>query len=360
MQKRAKWFYTGIISSVVLLSGCVFEGEQSLEEMDPPVQQDVNVVDDLDNVSSDLNPTEENDSVAETVNRELYLLDQNGMVVPQTLPLPKMESKEVAQQSLEYLIKGGPVTNMLPDGFQAVLPQDTRINGLNLKEDGTLIVDLSQEFSDYRPEDEQKILQALTFTLTEFENVKRVKLQINGYDLEAMPVNGTPISQGVSRANGINIFEGDVTDLTNSRAVTVYYPSQKGSEFYYVPVTTRIEGSNNSTSEVYKSIVQKLVNGPTFDMPLLSVFGESVELLEDPTYDNGVLTLSFNEAILSNFENSSISSEVMNSLVLSLTEQPGVEAVSVKVENLEQVFTEQGEALTEPVVRPEMTNTGSF
>src|SRR5690625_3051703 len=100
------------------------------------------------------------------------------MVAAQTLELPISDNKEVATQVLTYLIKGGPVTPILPNGFQAVLPEGTEILGLSLQEDGTLIVDVSEEFEDYEAEDELKILQAMTYTLTQFDSVDRIKLWI--------------------------------------------------------------------------------------------------------------------------------------------------------------------------------------
>src|SRR5699024_896019 len=134
-----------------ILTGC-FEGEQSLKEIDPP--QDQNSINEPEENAS---LTENNDekggedensqeNVTETVPRQLYLMDVNGMIAEQTLELPKLESKEVATQVLNYLIKGGPVTSILPNGFQAVLPEGTEILGLNLQEDGTIIVDVSEEF----------------------------------------------------------------------------------------------------------------------------------------------------------------------------------------------------------------------
>ena len=277
------------------------------------------------------------------------------MVVPQTVELPK--TKEVAMQSLEYLIKGGPVTQLLPNGFEAVLPAGTEIIGVNLK-DGTLTVDVSKEFAEYRPEDEQKIIQAMTYTLTQFENVERVNLWINGYEQETMPVNGTPISNGYSRANGINIHTGSGIDLMDSEAVTLYYPAQQGDQFYHVPVTQHIEMDSDNS---YQSIVQALLEGPSYDMNnLLNVFNTGVSLVEEPNYQDGTLTLKFNENILNSVADGSISDEAMETLVLTLTDQPGVEAVSVSVENVDEIVNESGVPYTEPVSRETFVPTGNL
>lgn len=358
MQKRLKWMIPGILSVSMILNGCMFEGEQSLEEMDPP-PEDVEMIDDLENTEdqTDEQGDRTSEPVSNTTERTLYLIDQNGFVVPQILQLPAAESKEVARQSLEYLVIGGPVSNLLPNGFQAVLPAGTEVNGLNLQEDGTLIVDVSEEFTNYRPEDELKILQAMTFTLTQFDSIERIKLRINGKDQEVMPVNGTPISEGFSRDHGINVFAGDVYDLLDSKAVTLYYPAQHDNEYYYVPVTIPIQTKEN---DMYEAVVQALMDGPSAELPLLNVFRENVQLTEDPEFTDGILTLTFNESIFSQPENQVISDEVMTSLVLSLTELPGIEAVQVQVEGHEQVFQESGEELSEPVTREKMQQIGSI
>ena len=55
-----------------------------------------------------------------------------------------------------------------------------------------------------------------------------------------------------------------------------------------------------------------------------------------------------------------ISEHVLNTLVLSLTEQPGIEGVAVTVNGKAELVDEEGKKLTEPVTRPEKVNTGSF
>ncbi|WP_053218989.1 GerMN domain-containing protein [Virgibacillus senegalensis] len=362
MRKRSFIITVGIVSAAIGLTGCgVFQGEQTLEEMDKPPEE-ASLTDNLDEMTEgEGQETEDTDTVTEeaeptTVERQLYLLDANGMVVPQTLELPQMENKEVAKQALEYLVKDGPVTELLPDGFEAVLPAGTTINSLNLKE-GILTVDVSEEFAEYQAEDEQKILQSMTYTLTQFENVDKVKLQINGEAKNEMPVSGTPIGTGVSRANGINIYNGDNIDLLDSEAVTLYYPYQQGEQVYHVPVTQHVETED---VEDYASIVQALIEGPSLDLDLLHVFNAGTSLTAEPKIEDGVLTLDFNENILNSVEDASIADEVMETLVLTLTDQPGVEAVDVNVADVEQIYNEAGTAYTEPVTKSTFVPTGNL
>ncbi|HLR79155.1 MAG TPA: GerMN domain-containing protein [Bacillota bacterium] len=346
---------------LILLAGC-FKGEQTMEEMDPP--QDAEAVDQssqesdeseqesdepeqqlgTDKEEADANDEEQDEM--ETAARQLYLIDVNGMVVPQTLELPNIDSNEVAKQVLEYLVKDGPVTSILPNGFQAVLPAGTEILGLRLEADGTMIVDVSEEFKDYEPEEEAKILEAMTYTLTQFENVDKIKLWINGHPQDEMPVDGTPISDGYSRTNGINIIDSDALDLMNSHAVTMYFPTEHNDTRYYVPTTQHVEDTHNN---IYYAMVQALLDGPSYDTNVIHVFNTETALVDEPVLNDGVLELVFNQSILKDQDEAIISDEVMETLVRSLTEDPSVEALNVKVENVDQIVSENGEVYDEPV-----------
>lgn len=344
-----------MLLSTGLLTGCLFEGEQSLEKMDTPEEAVTTTPDPSseepqskgEGEEAEGTEDEESEATSGTVSRELYLMDANGMIAPQTLELPV--SEEVATQALEYMVKDGPVTNLLPNGFEAVLPAGTEILGLNTEEDGTLVVDVSEEFKNYEAQDEEKILQAMTYTLTQFDNVKRIKLWINGHEQAVMPVDGTPISKGVSRSDGINHHVGVQTDVMNSEAVTVYFPAQNGEQVYQVPVTTRVE---KGTDE-YTSMVNALLEGPELGSSLMNPFHEGAEMVSSKL-DSGVLTLSFNEKILTGADNPSLSDAALASLVMSLTDLSDVESVDVHVDGTEQVISEAGEPLAEPVSRQDI------
>ncbi|WP_017756010.1 GerMN domain-containing protein [Calidifontibacillus oryziterrae] len=355
---------TGLLAAALtlttLLTGCAIGGEQAIRQMEETPPQEVTYVEEGElqhNTSSvDTGEAAVVDKEAEqTVMRELYLLDKNGFVVPQTIALPK--TVEVAKQAMEYLVDGGPITEKLPNGFRAVLPQGTMVNGVNLQKDGTIVVDFSKEFANYHADDEMKILQAISRTLTQFDTVKKVKIKINGYDQPFMPVNGTPINEGISRTHGINFENGEVVDFMNSKAVTLYFQAQNGDNTYYVPVTRRIDKTEENS---IVATINELIKGPMLISGLFSEFNNDIRLLEEPTYENGVVTLNFNEAILSSKQGTALSQSLLNEVVFSLTEQEGIESVAIKVNGEEKVMNELGEEIAAPVSRPKSVNTGSF
>ncbi|MEK5441611.1 GerMN domain-containing protein [Fredinandcohnia sp. FSL W7-1320] len=344
-----------VVTSTVLLSGCgLFGGEEEVKQMDPPKNEAVDeTVAKGDNSETDATEaTDQEEATTETVKRDLYLIDNSGLVVPYTVDLPKTDA--AARQVLEYLVAGGPLNEILPDGFRAVIPQDTVVD-VKL-EDGTITADFSKEFGTYNPEDEAKILQAITWTLTQFDNVNNVVISVNGYKLDEMPVNSTPIPTDLSRADGINIDNSGVVDITNSRPVTLYFYVQNEDAEYYVPVTKRIE---NTGDDKVSAVVNALIDGPNLSSNLISEIHQDVKLL-GARLEDGKVTLDFNEAIFGSFNEKMISKHVINSLVLSLTEQPDVKSVAITVNGNEDVVTEDGKSLTKPVTRPANVNTGSF
>ncbi len=336
MYKKNIFISLAIFCAIVLLTGCF--NKESLEEMDVPQNEDA------EKTSSDM---EENESDADMVPRELYFIDANGMVAAQTIELPLEASKRVATQVLEHLVADGPVSSKIPNGFRAVLPEGTEILGLNIQEDGTIVVDVSEEFNEYAPEDEVRILEAMTYSLTQFDNIDTMQLRVNGYEQHVMPVNGTPIGQGYTRNRGINVMQTDTIDFLQSDAVTVYYPTEYNDTRYYVPVTQYVSDEEENK---YGSLIEALIDGPKYNiLQITHVFNPQTALTSDPKLRDGVLEIEFNDRILKDADDGIISDEVMETLVRTLTEDDEVEAVQVKVQNVEALQSETGELYDEPV-----------
>lgn len=342
-----KWLVCVTVSAV-LLTGCgLLNQEKETEQIDPPKK--------VTYTDGEKKDSAKKEKQGQTIQRELYLVDKNGYVVPQTIAMPVPKENEVVKQTLEYLVKDGPVTNLLPNGFRAVLPANTTLS-VDVKKDGTAVVDFSKEMKSYKKEEERQIIESVAWTLTQFKNIKQVKFQINGEKLAKMPVGGTPLGESVSRADGINFDDEQVADVTNTKSVTLYFLAQNNKKQYYVPVTRRVaEGKGNEIA----TVVNELVKGPS-GSSLLNDFNPDVKLVSEPKLQDGKVTLNFNENIYANKGKSVISNYVLQSLVLSLTEKQDVKNVSVEVNGKANLVTEKGEKLTKPVNRPQNVNTGSF
>lgn len=346
MSKR-RWLPILLALLTAMLLGACSKLDDPSEKIDPP--QTISYGDKKD---SNHNHSDNSEEATKSIKTELYLIDKNGYVVPQTFELP--ETKSVARQALEYLVENGPISNMLPNGFRAVLPAETQVS-VDIQ-DGVAIVDFSNEFKNYKPEDEQRILQSVTWTLTQFDTINSVKLKLNGKELSEMPVNGTPIMGELTRKMGINVLANNVADLSGTSPITVYYLSQNNEDFYYVPVTKRVKMGNE---DKLTATVQELMKNPGVK-GLFTEFMADAKLIEKPKVEEGKVTLNFNENILDSFEKKVISETLLNALVLSLTEHEGIKSVSVLVNGEAELVNSNGQPIAEPVTRPENVNTGSF
>ncbi|KMY54946.1 sporulation protein [Bacillus sp. FJAT-27231] len=344
MRKKKTAAVAVILISSVYTAGCGLWPEEKKEKIDPP--QSVVYTDSL--TSEGGQKAAQNKNMVMT---ELYLIDKNGYVVSQTMPLPN--TKSLAKQALEYLVAEGPVSNMVPNGFRPVLPAGTQIKSVDI-EKGTATVDFSPEFKEYDRADEQRIVQSITWTLTQFDSVERVKLQVNGHPISEMPVGKMALDEdGLTRQSGINVDASGVVDIVDTRPVTVYYMAQEGEGYYYVPVTKRV---SNKEQDQITAIVKELAKGPRADSGLVTEFLPEAELLEKPVIKEGRVTLNFNESILGSFENKMVSEHILQSLALSLTEGTQIESLAIQVGGNSNITTEQGKPLSSSVTRPDVVN----
>ncbi|MGB9791055.1 MAG: GerMN domain-containing protein [Thermacetogeniaceae bacterium] len=113
----------------------------------------------------------------------LYFEDAGGRwLVPESQEIPKVTG--IARAALEALCRG-PVSKDL----RSSLPAGTQVRGVNVKPDGTCVVDLSREVTripDQEPKAEALAVAAIVNTLTEFPTVKRVQILVEGQTRETL------------------------------------------------------------------------------------------------------------------------------------------------------------------------------
>src|SRR5690554_1703275 len=148
LKMKLRWVLA--VTAAFTLTACgsdQMENEDVLQEIDPPQEiefineeedLDVEVVngEDIGESTSDMDADgiadeeeevqeEKGGPVDDTVMRELYLVDSHGYVAPQTFSISRGNNE--IENLLQYLVHGGPITEMIPSGFQAILPSGTEI-----------------------------------------------------------------------------------------------------------------------------------------------------------------------------------------------------------------------------------------
>jgi Spore germination protein len=284
------------------------------------------------------------------IQRQLYLSDSAGVLIPQAVGLP--QTKDVIRQALQYLVKDGPVTDLLPNGFQAVLPSDTEVTRVALDPQGHLTADFSKELLS-AGSDRQLILQSIVWTATQFDKVKSVTVRIAGKTVSNGSGTTQVVGKDLTRSDGINAVFGSLADVTGSSQQTVYYLAAEKGKTYEVPVTVRITDQGDSVS----GLVGALIHEPA-SSDFISPFNPDTKLVEKPTISGGVVHLHFNSAIYDSPSAKRISDQALRSLVLTLTGEPGIHQVSIKVGNSDHVQLESGKSISGPVSRKMVDATG--
>ncbi|MCL1630557.1 GerMN domain-containing protein [Sporolactobacillus sp. CPB3-1] len=325
-----------LILAVTLLSGC-----GSMADRQPDSVTYVNRKSDLAKTATRQQFTE----------RVLYLKDVNGLVAPQAVGLPKTD--QATKQVLNYLVDDGPVSELLPNGFQATLPPGTEVNHVSIDQRGNATVDFSKELFDTPASGQTQAIQSIVWTLTQFPSVKSVTITVNGKTLSVWPSTKNEVGGGLTRADGINQVSGGVADMSGSQPLTVYYLAANKGKTYDVPVTVRGAADTDRVTSLVHALIHEPESGP-FITPL----NPETELTEKPKIKNGTVYLHFNEAIYDNKKAKTINDQVIRSLVLTLTGDAAIQKVSIKVGQSTKMTLESGKTISGPVTREWVDATG--
>ncbi|MBL0387144.1 GerMN domain-containing protein [Tumebacillus sp. ITR2] len=256
----------------------------------------------------------------------VYVSNQNGFVVPLNIKMEKTNS--IAKSTLEHMVAGGPGDASLSGtGLQNVLPKGTQIKGVSIN-NHVARVDFSKDVLNYKTEEqEHAIVDAVVWSLTGIEGISKVQFIIDG---KAQPTlkNGTPISDAISRDNGINLQVANGVTPSNATKLTLYFSgaNQEGNFSYLVPVTRIVPKSDSS--KMVELTMAELAKGPNVD-GLEAVVQPTLKLQKSDQKDK-VAVLDFgNDFQVSSGTNAE--KNMVNSIVLSVAANTGVQQVQFTV-----------------------------
>lgn len=254
-----------------------------------------------------------------------YYEDENGFVVPVNTKIPWEEG--IAKATLRSMVVGNDTEKKIAQsGLHGVLPEGTEIRGMSIK-DGLCRIDFSKNIlntSSY--EQEENMISAITYTLTEFPTINKVELMVEGQLLSALS-KGYAIDTAFEREN-INLYGS--ADGVN---YTVYYKAPDTEVAGpYVPVTFSASKINNPAV----TVVEKLFNGPPTDTVLSNNIPVGVNLRGvEVKGDTAVVNLGVEAVNLSEEEFTD-----MNAIVVLCLEQFDISDVEYNIEGLS--FQEAG------------------
>lgn len=276
----------------------------------------------------ELDPQKSVEYVSNNNTSEIYLLDANNFVGRASVILNSKKASDMVREIIEIMIVDGKRESVVPNGFRAVIPSDTKIISVELAE-GIAKVNFSKDLLDVNIEMEEKVIEALTYSLTSVNEVKGLLIYVEGQLLTKLPQTGKKLPAILKRDFGVNKIY-DIDSLSDIKEVTVYYINKHDENYYYVPVT---KYSNDSRDKI-KIIIDELTSGPLYETNLMSFLNTNAKLL-NYELNGDSLTLNFNSYILDDIENKKILEEVIYSISLSVGDNYGVKEVIFMVENEE-------------------------
>lgn len=271
---------------------------------------------------------------------EIYLLDKNNYIARTTISYVNTEDKSIetkAQELIEAMIIGGTKESLIPNGFKAIIPVDTKILSVTF-DNGTLKIDFSKEFLDINEDYEEKMIESICYTLTSIKEVKGVLIYVDGTLLTELPKSKKFLPTILDRSFGVNkVF--NITSFKNVEPVTIYYINKYNDNYYYVPVTKY----TNNTDDKVKVIIEELSGTPTYENNLMSFLNSNTELLNYEIKDKQ-MKLEFNNYLIDDIDKMNILEEVKYTISLSIKDNFDVDEIVFYVDNEEiekTVFNEE-------------------
>ena len=259
----------------------------------------------------------------------IYLLDNNNYLSRAKASVNNQDEITKATDLIEILTENGKKTSTIPNGFKTVLPKNTKVLDLTLK-DKILTINFSKEFNNVTIDYEEKLIESLIYTLTSIEGIDKIKILIEDKPLTELPNSKIKLPEYLDKHYGIN-KQYELTSLEDIDSYTIYYVLNYNDEVYYTPVTKYI---NNQNQDKVKIIINELATSLVYESNLMSYLDTNVKLLDYELTDN-VIKLNFNDLILSDITNNLILEEVMYTIGLSLCEDLDIEEVIFLVNNRE-------------------------
>lgn len=262
------------------------------------------------------------------ITNDIYLLDKNNYLAKTQIPISSDDIETKAKELITALIQGESMEDKIPNGFKAVIPNNTKI--LNIEYQNNLIkINFSNNIFDTNKDMEEKIIESIIYTLTSINNVDKIIILIEGKILTKLPQSNITLPSTLDRSFGIN-KNYNINNNKNINKTTIYYISKYNDLEYYVPVTK----ITNDTRDKIEIIIDELSSKNTYNTNLMSYLNSNTKVLS-VNEENDILTVDFNNYIFNDIDTKDILEEVIYTISLSIEDNYDVKEVIFKSNNEE-------------------------
>jgi len=257
----------------------------------------------------------------QTMVSSIYLLDDNNYLLKVNISV-----KDDLMDNIPIVINSLKDGNKHYSGLRGIIPHDTKINNVSLK-NGILDIDFSKELLNINNDLIEKEIESIVYSLLDFNEVSGVRILVNKRPLKELL--NIEIDDVLNKDFGIN-KEYTITSMNDIRKVVLYFYEEKDNNKYYVPVTKYL----NSKDDKIKIIIDNLKSNYLVKTNLMSYLNEKIAI-ESYESLNDTVTISFKNINDLSFD------EPLEEVIYTLSSSIIDSNIATKV-----IFMQKGEIIT--------------
>lgn len=266
----------------------------------------------------------------------LYYQDASKSIIPVTRRIEKQEG--IARTAVNGLIDD-PIHREEIEyyGVYPVLPKDTKVLGIDIKE-GLATIDFNSKLLNYKDEiSERNVVSSIVYTLTEFKSISGVRIVIEGKSPGKLKY-GTDVSSVLNRDN-VLVNASKVNLTQGFQKIDIFLFKQMSTNYSYItPVSVQFE--KVKTEELPTRMIEMLVKDYS-SRKLFSQLPSKTKLLGSTMIGNE-LTLDFNTE-LRNYGGTAREDGLIRQLMYSMKQINGIEKIRILIEGRETLLPEGSE-----------------
>ncbi len=258
----------------------------------------------------------------------IFLVDNSNYVARTSIVKSSETINEQIKEIIETLTINSKKSTYIRDGFKPIIPENTKIIDLKLDNE-ILTINFSKEFLTVNETNEEPMLEALIYSLTELKEIKKIKILVENIPFTKLPNSNKKLPEYLDKTYGINKIY-NLNSLKETSKTTIYYLSKINDYYYYVPVTK----VSNEKLERVEIIIKELKSTPIYHTNLISYLAASANMTNYELLENAI-SLSFNNYLIANMKEEQILEEVKYSIALSLRDTYGINEVIFNIPDSE-------------------------
>lgn len=258
----------------------------------------------------------------------IFLVDNSNYVARTSIVKSSETINEQIKEIIETLTINSKKSTYIRDGFKPIIPENTKI--IDLKIDNEILtINFSKEFLTVNETNEEPMLEALIYSLTELKEIKKIKILVENIPFTKLPNSNKKLPEYLDKTYGINKIY-NLNSIKETSKTTIYYLSKINDYYYYVPVTK----VSNEKLERVEIIIKELKSTPIYHTNLISYLKASANMTNYELLENAI-SLSFNNYLIANMKEEQILEEVKYSIALSLRDTYGINEVIFNIPDSE-------------------------